>query len=623
MAALGFAGFGTRASAATNYYIDNRPSSNCSDGGTHSESQPWCSFGPANKIRTFTPGDKILLSRGASWNEELSLRGSGTASEPITLGAYGTGPEPKILRNQATSDICVLLMDASHWDVRDLEVGRASVGILFHYTQLFNNGITISNVYAHDNKGVWAGHSTEYPVNRHVLDPSASNLNINLSSGILFNLASYLNLTSSQYVLKGVSVNDVRGANNVDSVAFDAETNTLDKQDGHNAFQDVTLNGLFLSDDNGHAAPQYQRAGLGCSDALRLIGMTNVTVMNSVLYNEAGCHTPTGTAAVILGRVSKVTLVNNIIFGVPESSSPDETAIDFEWSEDQVSLYSNLFAQNAGAGVEILNIHPGDHTTVDFSGNTFAQNAHAHQPGAASVWEDNLGRGYGTPTGQIRNNLYYEDHGKFFAGKSIASIADVHQVQTMLAANYAAQQFSGSQGKNQWRYMYQSHDSAWTEMPGYSAELHNGAWQGDGGQFVSAFSLAPARCTGTCETGGVARVWVAPQSGIVSIRGRVARADGQSGAGISAAINLVSGRNVAQIWPIPGAKQLMSNANAVGSETDVDSVAVNAGDMIRFEVHANGNTSDESVSWTPSVGYVPGTRELAASGSGTRLVSSR
>jgi hypothetical protein len=408
-------------------------------------------------------------------------------------------------------------------------------------------------------------------------------------------------------------------------VAFDAETDTLDKQDGHNAFQDVTLDGLFLADDNGHAAKQYQRAGLGCSDSLRLLGMTNVTVMNSVLYNEAGCHTPTGTAAVILGRVSKVTMVNNIIFGVPESGSPDETAIDFEWSEDQVSLYSNLFAQNAGAGVEILNIHPGDHTTVDFSGNTFAQNAHQHQPGAASIWEDNLGRGYAAPSGKIRNNLYYEDRGRFLAGKSIAEITDVHQIQTSRAANFAAEQFSQSQGKNQWLYMYQAHDSMWAEMPNYSAELHNGAWQGEGGQSVSAFNLAPARCTGTCSTGGVARAWVAPQSGTVSIRGRVLNAEGQGGTGAYAAINLVSGKNVTQIWPAPGSRQLLANSNVAGFETDLDSVAVNAGDMIRFEIHGNGDGANQRVSWTPSVGYIPGNREIATSGGsgGGKLVLSR
>jgi hypothetical protein len=265
--------------------------------------QPWCTFAPANRIRTFTAGDEILLARGGTWDQELSLAGRGTASEPITLAAYGTGATPKILRNQAVSDICVLMTDANYWNISDLEVGRASVGILLHYTQLFNNGITIRNIDAHDNKGIWGGYSTEYPVARHVLDPFASSLNINLSSGILFNVASYLTYTNSQYVLKGVTVSDVRGTNNLDSVSFDAEANTIDNQDGHNAFQDVLLSGLILSGDNGSAAKVYQAAGLGCSDSLRLLGMTNVTVMNSVLFDEAACHTKTGTAAVILGRV--------------------------------------------------------------------------------------------------------------------------------------------------------------------------------------------------------------------------------------------------------------------------------------------------------------------------------
>ena len=75
-----------------------------------------------------------------------------------------------------------------------------------HFTQLFNSGITISHIDAHDNKGIWAGYSTEYSVSHHVVDPFASSLNINLSSGILFNVASYVTYSSSQYVLKGVTV---------------------------------------------------------------------------------------------------------------------------------------------------------------------------------------------------------------------------------------------------------------------------------------------------------------------------------------------------------------------------------------------------------------------------------
>ena len=606
----GVAAFATPAyGAGTSYYINNQPGSNCSDEGAHTMAQPWCTFAPANRIRTFTAGDEILLARGGSWDQELSLAGSGTAREPIRLGAYGTGAKPKILRNQAVNDICVLLTDASYWNIADLEVGRASVGILLHYTQLFNHGITISNIDAHDNKGIWGGYSTEYPVSHHVQDPFASSLNINLSSGILFNVASYLTYSSSQYVLKGVTVSDVRGTNNLDSVAFDAESNTIDNQDGHNAFQDVQLSGLILSSDNGSAAKAYQAAGLGCSDSLRLLGMTNVTLMNSVLFDEAGCHTPTGTAAVILGRVSHVTFVNNIIFGVPASGSPDETGIDFEWSEDHVSLYGNLFAENAGPGVEILNIHGGDHSSdLDFSGNTFAQNAHAHQPGAAGTWEDNKGRGYGTPAGTIRNNLYFEPHGKFFSGRDVASISSVNNMGATEAANFAAEQFSATQGKNQWRYLYETADGTWTDLPHFAANDNNGAWEAGASQYVSAFNMLPAGCTGNCRSGGVAREWVAPYAGTISIRGRVFTSDGQAGTGVKAGINFVSGRNTTPIWPSQGGRQLIAGTDQVGYATDVDYIQVAAGDVIRFEIHANGDGANPAVSWTPSIGYVKSIR---------------
>ena len=188
------------------------------------------SFAPANKIRTFLPGDQILLARGGSWNEELSLAGRGTAREPITLMPMDMGLAQRSCATRKSTIFAFFSRMRIIWKISDLEVGRASVGILLHYTQLFNNGITISNIDAHDNKGIWAGYSTEYPVHSRVKDPFASSLNINLSSGILFNVASNLTYTSSQYVLKGVRVSGVRGTNNLDSVAFDAETNTIDNR---------------------------------------------------------------------------------------------------------------------------------------------------------------------------------------------------------------------------------------------------------------------------------------------------------------------------------------------------------------------------------------------------------
>ena len=437
------------------YFISNQPGSNCTDAGPHTQAQPWCTFAPINQIKSLLPGDQLLLARGATWDEQLTLTGSGSETQPITLGAYGTGANPRIIRDQATGDISVLLTDVSYWNIEHLEVGNASVGILLHYTSLLHEGISVNDVYAHDSKGIWSGFSRENPVSNGITDPLAARLNINLSSGILFNISSNLAFSSSDYVLKNVSVSNIRGSHNLDSVAFDAEVPTTDGDDGHNAFQNVKLNGLILTDDDGHAGSTYQAAGLGCSDSLRLLGMMNVTLLDSVLYDEAGCYTSLGTAAVILGRVQNVNLVNNIFFGVPATGSPDETGIDLEFSEAQVNILTNLFEENAGAGMEILNIHPLDHTTgLNVVDNSYLNNARALS-GAGSIWEEWAGSEFAEPSGLIAGSLYSESTGSFFEGNGSDSITRLNNSATTSFPNYAAEQFSSTQGLNDWRYMYE------------------------------------------------------------------------------------------------------------------------------------------------------------------------
>lgn len=607
VAAFALISFNAAAFASgTSYFIDSRPGSNCSDSGPHTEAQPWCSFAPVNQIGAMSPGDQILLARGATWDEQLSLTGSGTPTQPITLRAYGVGPNPRIVRDQATHDICILLTDASYWDLDHLEVGNASVGILLHYTGLFHRDITINDVYAHDIKGIWSEFSREFPVSGATPDPFAAGLNIDLSAGILFNISANLRFDSSQYVLNGVSISNIRGTHNLDSVAFDVETETIDGEDGHNAFQNVVLNGLILTDDDGHAGNDYQAAGLGCSDSLRLIGMMNVTLLDSVLYDEAACHTVSGTAAVIIGRVQNVNLANNIIFGVPATASPDETGVDLEFDESQVNVFGNLFAQNAGPGFEILNIHVADHTTdLNLADNTFLNNALALSSGAASIWENSAGSGFATPLGSIQNSIYMQSNGTFFDGNNSNSITQVNNISASSFPNFAAAQFSPVQGQNQWRYMYEPSPFHWTDMPAYSSSDYNGAWEASPEQYVSAFALAPASCNSPCDTGGVARVWVAPYSGTVDIRGRVLKSDGRGGSGVFAQINLVSGRNVTHLWPPTlQRRQWIAGVDQVGYSADVNNVEVRAGDMIRFEVTANGQNFYDTVSWTPSVAYI-------------------
>jgi parallel beta-helix repeat protein len=77
---------------ATIYYVAN--SGNNSNNGT-STGTPWKTISKVNSI-SFIAGDIILFNRGDIWNETLTVSASGTTSNVITFGAYGTGKNPVI-----------------------------------------------------------------------------------------------------------------------------------------------------------------------------------------------------------------------------------------------------------------------------------------------------------------------------------------------------------------------------------------------------------------------------------------------------------------------------------------------------------------------------------------------
>ncbi len=76
---------------ATTYYVDatNGIDTNL---GTQ-ENWAWKTIHKVNGS-TFAPGDEIFFKRGEVWYESLVIPSSGTASSPITFGAYGSGDRP-------------------------------------------------------------------------------------------------------------------------------------------------------------------------------------------------------------------------------------------------------------------------------------------------------------------------------------------------------------------------------------------------------------------------------------------------------------------------------------------------------------------------------------------------
>lgn len=82
----------TVAAAGTTYYVDCSGGNDGSSGT--STSSAWRSVGRANQA-SLSPGSKLLFKRGCTWSgTALLARWNGTASDPITISAYGSGNRP-------------------------------------------------------------------------------------------------------------------------------------------------------------------------------------------------------------------------------------------------------------------------------------------------------------------------------------------------------------------------------------------------------------------------------------------------------------------------------------------------------------------------------------------------
>ncbi len=90
--------------AGRTYYVDCN-GADAKNG--RSQGQAFRTLGRMNQVQ-LQPGDTIRLKRGCTWSggQRLDLTSSGTASKPITVGTYGSGPKP-IIKNGKNQGIKV------------------------------------------------------------------------------------------------------------------------------------------------------------------------------------------------------------------------------------------------------------------------------------------------------------------------------------------------------------------------------------------------------------------------------------------------------------------------------------------------------------------------------------
>ncbi len=514
----------------------------------------------------------------------MTLNGSGSASGYARVDAYGSGSNPKIIRDGNATDRGLRMNDPSYWSINNLEVAHAGTGILVYYTTTDHAGLRFSNLYLHHIYGIHE--QTNNPDN--IFDSSGLEFTGNVTIS-----------ASNPIVVQDIAINGVEGTHNQDSVAFDWNNGGAvhvsgSGVTGSQAVQNVTLQGLNLHDDDaaGDTNPT-------CPENLRLTEMSNVLVFDSILNREPSCYAPAGTASVFLGGVSNISFTNNMLVNVPDTHSYDETTIDHEGGTDQVHLRDNYIAGNAGAGVEYLAIHgSSDHSTnSEAASNVFINNG-VNNPINSKGGIQRVGTDI-QPTGTIHDNLYYEPAGFIHVNGSgdFSGFTFANNLGASAAGNLynAASGFSGTQGTNQWSYQYTTNGGAnWSNLPTFDGD----GWALAAGSpypRVRQFDIIPDACA-SCST---ARAWTAPTGGIVSIRGRILKADNTCGDGTVARIT----RNGTTIW----GPQTVAYNDRNGLDSTLDNVLMSGGDVLRFEVNPGpaGQNACDWASWDPSIGYAP------------------
>jgi hypothetical protein len=577
--------------ANTSYYVGY---TNCSDSQTTpTASFPWCTFNNING-NIFSPGDHLYLQAGGSWNQELDLLGTGTSSNWITLSSYGTGANPIINRNDTTTGTlrCLRLTNPDYWNINNLQVENAGAGILVEFSTPNHNGLSITNVFASGMQGIPYG-------------TQANADGMIVSSGIILTSPSNqtITLTAGQSDINNVYIGNFEGTNNFGSITL-WDSGWVGWGAGGGADGNTTwalTNGVF---QNLYLHQDWQ----GASQApISLSFAHNLTIMDSVITDPLG-YSSTGTTAMISALDNHIVLMNDQITNVPPTGSADGCGWDNEMQNNDIEFLGDYIGNNAGAGIEFLNIHNAgydgfsDHNT----NNVVTSSLFVNNGGGGGSWGGLWAYGSDfTPTGTASQNLYYEPaYG--FSGVNMPGFTFTNNLPADSAADTwnAFNGFSSTQGQNQWSYQYFS--GSYSNMSTYNALGTAGVWSSWGANSNTSQIWGSKMLPDACNACWTARVWTAPHAGNISIRGWVAK--GVSG-GSGVVVDIY--QNGTRIWGASGGTSL-AGTNMTGFATNAD-VTVATGDKIYFQVNngGSGNNTSDTISWAPNIAY---TTQLGTSG---------
>ena len=150
--------------------------------------------------------------------------------------------------------------------------------------------------------------------------------------------------------------------------------------------------------------------------------------------------------------------------------------------------------------------------------------------------------------------------------------------------------YASVQGQNGWFYQTKTQSGGWSNLALFNDEVQ--AWLEDGDP-TNAWVSRIEMCT-LLPGVTVARTWQAKRAGSVAVRGRALKS---YAVGAVARVQITLNDRV--IWEA----QTIAAADREGAETNLDNLAVEKGDMIRFEVQGAADGLMDAISWAPTIAY--------------------
>lgn len=137
----------------TVYYVDSVAGLDTNTGTAIDK--PWKTVAKVNATG-LVAGDQVLFKRGGVWTETLTPAGSGTASQPITFGAYGSGNVPE-LSGGGTLNNVVRIDSKDNLILTDLALTNSKASEEASLFMIYGNNVKLQNLTIKNNGGVGIG----------------------------------------------------------------------------------------------------------------------------------------------------------------------------------------------------------------------------------------------------------------------------------------------------------------------------------------------------------------------------------------------------------------------------------------------------------------------------------